>query len=130
MAAKVALTRVGKGLIYQLEHKRPSDEVRECLGKLKSVFDNLLSKHEGFTNLLEDDEEFEKEESWIDECQICFMRLHVDAKNYMESIDMPKQSNNTELVDQECLERHREGRSTNCLRRKIMRFPNGKTKTA
>ena len=47
-AAKAALTRVGKALIYQLEHKRPSDEVRECLGKLKSVFDNLLSKHEGF----------------------------------------------------------------------------------
>ena len=62
------------------------------MGKLRSAFDNLVSKHEEYTNLLEDDEEFEKEELWIESCQSSFMKLDIDAKNYIESRDIPIES--------------------------------------
>ena len=62
------------------------------MGKLRSAFDNLVSKHEEYTNLLDDDEEFEKEKLWIESCQSSFMKLDIDAKNYIESRDIPIES--------------------------------------
>ena len=68
------------------------------MGKLRSAFDNLVSKHEEYTNLLEDDEELEKEELWIDSCQSSFMKLDIDAKNYIESRDISIESKSKSAV--------------------------------
>ena len=39
------------------------------LTKLQEAYENLVTKHEEFTKLIEDDAEFEKEEAWLADCQ-------------------------------------------------------------
>ena len=64
--AKSAFTRCGKSLAKLIESKRPEQEVREGLNKLQLVFDSLIAKHESYSRLIEDDEEYEHEEIWIE----------------------------------------------------------------
>ena len=47
-----------------------------------------------YTNLLIDDEEFNKEESWLEESQRNYLNLDIDAKGYIESISLPAQASN------------------------------------
>ena len=56
--AKASLTRLGKALAVLEENERPASEVSEALVKVKQAFDNVVSKHETYTNLIEDEEEF------------------------------------------------------------------------
>ncbi len=71
-AAKASLTRLGKALNHLCESKRPASEVSEYLIKVKNAFENVVSKHEAYANLIVDDELFENEEKWLDECQAAF----------------------------------------------------------
>ena len=93
-AGKAALTRCGRTLVHLVEHKRPSNEVRDGLIKVNNAFENLVAKHELYTALLTDDDEFEKEESWLQESQNYYLKLDVDAKCYIESINLPAQASN------------------------------------
>ena len=81
---KAALTRAGKSLRHTIESKRPATEVRESLAKVQEAYEKLTQKHEELTKLIEDDEEFEKEEMWFEECQEMFMRVEVQAKEYID----------------------------------------------
>lgn len=36
--------------------------------------------------MIVDDEEFEKEENWLDECQNNFLKIDIDAKGYIEHV--------------------------------------------
>lgn len=86
-SAKSAFTRAGKALVHAVEHKRPPNEVREVLTKLQGVYENLVVKHEDYTKLIEDDSVYETEEQWLSECQETLMRLDVDAKMFVESVE-------------------------------------------
>ena len=86
-SAKSAFTRAGKALVHAVEHNRPPNEVREVLMKLQGVYENLVVKHEDYTKLIEDDSAYETEEQWLSECQETFMRLEVDAKMFVESVE-------------------------------------------
>ena len=46
--------------------------------------------HEELAKLIEDDEEFEKEEMWFEECQEMFMRVEVQAKEYIDETETVK----------------------------------------
>ena len=47
-----------------------------------------------------DDEEFNKEESWLKESQSYYLKLDIDTKGYIESISLPAEaSNKSELGD-------------------------------
>ena len=86
-SAKSAFTRAGKALVHAVEHKRPQNEVREVLIKLQGVYENLVVKHEDYTKLIEDDSTYETEEQWLSDCQEIFMRLEVDTKMFVESVE-------------------------------------------
>ena len=86
-SAKSAFTRAGKALVHAVEHNRPPNEVREVLMKLQGVYENLVVKHEDYTKLIEDDSAYETEEQWLSECQETFMRLEVDAKMFVKSVE-------------------------------------------
>jgi len=84
--AKAALTRIGKAVEYEIAHKRPQEEVPNSLLKFNNAFDSLVLKHEVFTSLITNDEEFENEEKWLAECQEYFLRIDLEVKTYMESV--------------------------------------------
>ncbi len=46
----------------------------------------MVSKHEAYANLIVDDELFENEEKWLDECQNYFLKIDIDAKCYVEHV--------------------------------------------
>jgi hypothetical protein len=69
--------------------------VRNSLLKLNKAFDSLVLKHEEFTTLITDDDEFEKEEKWLAECQAYFLGIDLRVKTYMDSVDA--ENSRTEL---------------------------------
>lgn len=85
--AKSAFTRIGKALSHAVAHNRPASEVREAIDKLKGAYENLVDKHEEYAKHIEEDEAYEKEEEWLTNCQETFMRLEVDAKMFIESLE-------------------------------------------
>ena len=84
--AKSALTRCKKTLSKQIEIKRPGPEVRDALTKLQNAFDDLVVKHENYSKLIEDDEEFEVQEGWMEKCQETFMEMQIKAKIYLDNL--------------------------------------------
>ena len=68
------------------EKERPVDEVRDYLVKVTQAFNNVVLKHESYANLIEEDELFEQEELWLDQCQNEFLKLEIDTKQYIESV--------------------------------------------
>ena len=84
--AKSALTRCKKTLSKQIEIKRPGPEVRDALTKLQNAFDDLVVKHENYSKLIEDDEEFEVQEGWMEKCQETFMEMEIKAKIYLDNL--------------------------------------------
>lgn len=85
--AKAALTRAGNWLMKQIDCERPGSEVSEALNKFHQAFSDLVVKHENFSKMIDDDEEFETEEGWMAECQETFMDLEMKAKLHIESIN-------------------------------------------
>jgi len=85
-SAKASLTRLGKALAQLCDSERPVNEVSEYLVKVKEAFENVVSKHETYANLIVDDKEFEKEENWLDECQNYFLKIDIEAKGYIELV--------------------------------------------
>lgn len=69
-----------------MERKRSPDEVREAFWKFEQAFENLVLKHEEFVQLIEDDEEYDKEEQWITDSQQSFMSIDIEAKTYLEIV--------------------------------------------
>ena len=61
--SKAALTHLGKTVAIQVSGNRPADEVKRALEKYETVLE-LVSKHEEYTLLIEDDSAFESEEAW------------------------------------------------------------------
>ena len=87
-SAKATLTRLAKALIVLLNQKRTANEVRDHLVKVKQAFDNVVLKHEDYTKLIIEDDDFETEEKWLDDCQNDFLKLDNDAKCYIEKISL------------------------------------------
>ena len=85
--AKATLTRCRKALSKQIEIKRPGIEVKDALNNLQNAFDDLVVKHENYSKLIEDDEEFEVQERWMEECQENFMDTEIQAKIYLDNLD-------------------------------------------
>ena len=87
--AKAALTRAGKSLMFLINAGRPIEEVKEALTKLDETFKRLEEKQDSenvqLENILEDDE-FEKEESVMEECQERYLHLSMQAKDYIKAL--------------------------------------------
>ena len=84
--AKASLTRAGKALRSMVESKFPAS------------YEKLSVKHEDATQLIETDEEFAKEEEWLEESPEMFISLEIQAKEYIDqSVAAGKKS--SESVD-------------------------------
>ena len=99
-AAKASLTRLGNALKHLCENERPADEVRDNLTKVNHAFDNVVEKHEIYANLIVDDEQFEIEEQWLNECQSYFLKLDIDAKCYLEHVSAKNYKDNPSKNEQ------------------------------
>ena len=80
--AKAALTRQGKALRKKLSDHRPISETLEALNSVKAAFEDLVVKHEAYTQLIVEDEAFEQEEAWLEECQDFFLEIEMKAMDY------------------------------------------------
>ena len=91
--AKAALTRAGKSLTHLINGERPQEEVSQSLLVYRQAYENLVSKHDEYSSLIENDEEFAEQESWLEECQGNFLSLETESKTYIESKNEIEQSN-------------------------------------
>jgi kynurenine formamidase len=82
--AKASLTRSGRALLHRIENKWSIEEIKVMLINVDKVYNDLVEKHEKFTELVEDDEEFEAEERWLEECQQQFLSFESRAKKYID----------------------------------------------
>ena len=80
--AKAALTRRGNTLRKKLKEGRPVDEIIEAFHDMKAAFENLVVKHEEYAQLILDDEAFELEEKWLEECEDFYLEMEICAKDY------------------------------------------------
>ncbi len=87
-SAKATLTRLGKALIVLQEQRRTANEVRDHLARVKQAFENVVLKHEEYTNLIIEDEDFQTEQKWLDDCQNDYLKLDNEAKSYVEKISL------------------------------------------
>jgi hypothetical protein len=73
--AKAALTRISKTLRIKLQNDRPPGEITEALQKVKQACNDLIVKHEEYAQNIENDENFETEEKWLEESQNAYLQL-------------------------------------------------------
>ena len=83
--AKAALTRRGNTLRKKLKEGRPVDEIMEAFHGMKTAFENLVVKHEEYTQLIQDDGAFEEEEKWLEECEDFYLQMEIGAKDYSKT---------------------------------------------
>ncbi|XP_070548333.1 uncharacterized protein [Ptychodera flava] len=94
--AKASLTRHGKGLNVLIDSNRPRNEVEQSLQRFIHAYDDLVQKHEEYIQYIENDEEFEREEAWIEDCQQNFISLKSRAIDYMKESEAPVKTDNSE----------------------------------
>ncbi len=82
--AKASLTRSGRALLRRIENEWSIEEIKVTLANVDKAHNDLVEKHEKFTELVEDDEEFEAEERWLEECQQQFLSFESRAKKYSD----------------------------------------------
>ena len=66
-----------------IEGSRTTDEVLSQLERFELMYENLVQKHEAYTEQILDDDEFISEEEWLEECQQMFIHLQCEAKDYL-----------------------------------------------
>ena len=93
--AKASLTRSGRALLHRITNQRSVDEVQETFANVEKVYDDLVQKHEKFTELIEEDEAIEVEEHWLEEYQRQFLDLESRAKEYVQETLNDKGSSET-----------------------------------
>ena len=82
--AKSSLTRRCNNLISIIQNDRPVEEVIESLELVEIDYKTVKAKHEAFVEKI-DDEEFHKEEAWIEDCRNKTLNLRFRAKDYILS---------------------------------------------
>ncbi|XP_077981413.1 uncharacterized protein LOC144436486 [Glandiceps talaboti] len=102
-SAKASLTRNGNGLTALIDSKRPKDEVHQSLQKYIQVYDDLVLKHEEYTQYIDDDGEFDQEEGWIGDCQQNFICLKSTAIDYLRAGEVTKRDDSSDNVNPEAV---------------------------
>ncbi|XP_033107234.1 uncharacterized protein LOC117109097 isoform X3 [Anneissia japonica] len=110
--AKAKFTRSANAMRTLTELSRQEDEVNEVFSKVREAYEIVQIKHEQLIDVIEDDEEFEKQEDWMLECQGRFLELSIQNKDYGtdgDEVDDGEQNSaqqveQNEAVDQEAAE--------------------------
>ena len=80
--AKSSLTRRSHNLYSMIENNRPVEEITEALDLVEIDYKTVVEKHEALVEKV-DDEEFAKEEKWIEDCREKTLILKFRAKDYI-----------------------------------------------
>ncbi|CAB4025983.1 hypothetical protein AWC38_SpisGene18824, partial [Paramuricea clavata] len=80
--AKSSLTRRGNNLYSMIENNRPVEEITEALELVEIDYKTVVEKHEALVEKV-DDEEFDGEEKWIEDCREKTLILKFRAKDYI-----------------------------------------------
>lgn len=91
--AKAALTRSGRDLTNRIENNWDFNEVKETPSNVEKVYNDLIPKHEKYTEFIEDGEAFVTEERWLEDCQRQFLSLEARTKKYLEETSKAKSAN-------------------------------------
>eukprot|EP00057_Strongylocentrotus_purpuratus_P019842 XP_011674316.1 PREDICTED: uncharacterized protein LOC105443153 [Strongylocentrotus purpuratus] len=102
---KAKFTRLGNVLDFLIEEKRPVEEVKEAFKQANQAYVDLQSKHEAYTEKIENDEEFNKEELWLDECQNYFCKLQIREKDYISQMSSSQEPQQPTERDEESSQR-------------------------
>ena len=81
--AKAKLTRRGNAVEFLIDEQRPAKEITEAFQVYLEAYRDLQAQHEHYTELIDDEEEFNTEEKWMEECQETFLRLQIKESNYL-----------------------------------------------
>ena len=92
--AKANLTRMGKMLVFKVEGNHSEEEVRQSLKKVAKAYTELVENHDAFKQLIEEDEVFETEELWLDDCQQTFLRWETLAMEFLSAAHVPTNEQN------------------------------------
>ncbi|XP_071827786.1 uncharacterized protein [Apostichopus japonicus] len=85
--AKAKFTRLGNALTYLIEGNRSRSEIDEAFCEVRSAYKVLQTKHEEYAEKVENEEEFQNEEKWMEECQNTFLKLQILQKD--SQVDRP-----------------------------------------
>jgi len=77
---------------HEISENRPAEEIRKELKKYELAFADLSSKHAELTMLIEDDNKFEHEEAWMEQCQDMYLKLLTDIENYLKERSVSSQN--------------------------------------
>lgn len=83
--AKSKFSRIGNVLHSLVEKERPVAEVVELAKEYSVAFEELQRKHESYTELIEDDEEFSKEEVWMADCHDTYLEYSIMQRDYCQT---------------------------------------------
>lgn len=97
-AAKGSITRAIGTVRTLIEAKRPWEEIQSALDGLAKCFEALITKHEDYTLLL-NDEEFEEAEVWMDECAREFNQCNMIGNDYIRNAKRESKINQVQNKD-------------------------------
>lgn len=80
--AKAKLTRLVKGMELLIAQGRSIQEVNESYSKVSEAYETVQTKHDLLVSEIEDEEEFLRQEQWMEECQENFIKITLTQKDY------------------------------------------------
>ena len=82
-AAKSALTRGLNAVSVLMTANRPSEEILHGVEEAKTAQKDLIKKHEAYCMFLNDDE-YNEEEQWVEECTEKYTRFVIEVNEYLK----------------------------------------------
>ena len=87
--SKGRFTRTSNALSAVIDAVRPEAEVKEAFQQVQAAFNQVQSAHEELTEQIDDDEEFETEEQWMDDVHSEFTKLQIRYNQYLQQLEAP-----------------------------------------
>ncbi|KAJ8031913.1 hypothetical protein HOLleu_25277 [Holothuria leucospilota] len=90
-AAKGKFTRLEKAVQFLLNENRSKSEVEEAFEEVSHAYQEVSEKHETFTSVITDDDEYDKQEKWMEDCQQAFLNLKIKVGDYCkQNVSRPR----------------------------------------
>ncbi|XP_071946012.1 uncharacterized protein [Antedon mediterranea] len=106
--AKAKFTRLSNAMGTLIERNRPKNEINEAFLKVSEAYESTQTKHDQLMDVIEDDEDCERQEKWMLECQDNFLELSIRNKEYHpigddvdEEQEADQQDEQNDIPDQE-----------------------------
>ena len=95
--AKGRFTRCMKSVVFLVDNRRPQADIEEAFQALTDTLANVQEKHELLVSKISEDEEYLKEEEWLSQIEVDFMRIKIMKDEYI----IEKNKAKTKVMEQE-----------------------------